>query len=175
MRVPQSPQGTSLSPCIPCSPLQCHGDAPSDLTGFLFLPGGGVGGKDPLRSILSPGLASLLWPTLRISLSPFCSQPCPSTSSLATGGEFRKCKSDSTASLILHCPLPTGEEPVIQGLDCHWLTSQAPLSSPKVQPHLLPFKPSLPSLLLNLGQPLACSARQAARFLKNWPLGNFCG
>ena len=70
MRVPQSPQGTSLSPCIPSSPLQCHGDAPSDLTGFLLLPGWGGVGKDPLRSSPSPGLASLLWPALRISLSP---------------------------------------------------------------------------------------------------------
>ena len=88
---------------------------------------------------------------------------------LATGGDFQKCKSDSTASPFLHRPLPTGEEPVIQGLDCCWLISQAPLSSPKVQPHLLPFKPSLPSLLPNLGQPPACSAQQAAPFLP-WAL-----
>lgn len=170
MRVPQSPQGTSLSPCIPSLPSSAMEVHPVTSLASCSSLVGEEGGR--IRS----GVASLqaLPPSSGLhSRSPSLhSVPSPAPPLhlfLATAGDFQKCKSDSTASLILHRPLPTGEEPVIQGLDCRWLTSQAPLSSPKVQPHLLPFKPSLPSLLLNLGQPPACCARQAAPFL-TWAL-----
>lgn len=92
------------------------------------------------------------------------------------------CFTAPTLSVIPHYLQQKSQ--VIQGLDCPWLTSQTPLPSPNLQPHLLPFKPNLPSLLLNLCSTWASPSpallgRQhpssLGLFGRNWPLGTCCG
>lgn len=145
-RILQSPHlyhPLSLCPCDTLlSPPSAIVGPPTDLTGFLLLPGWGSWRKDqPLRvSSQEQPLSRPGFPTLA-SAPPF-SQGRPALPThfyCASEGDFPKRKSGPIPSRLIFSVAPhylQEKIQVIQGVDCPWLTSQTPLPRPNLQPHL---------------------------------------